>query len=198
MDIRMNQHAVIWFLKRVFPMIQHQVPDIQFWIVGRNPPPHIRALDDEKSIIVTGTVSDVRDYYAQADVFIIPSRMGGGTKLKTLEAMAIGLPIVSTSIGAQGLNIQSGHHLYIEDSPNKFAKGVIALLQNDEKARAIGEEARAFVQKHHDWETIVSHVANKLQPLVTDRFMNSNYSASLAVAGLQTVPGSVGDRPEPE
>ena len=162
MDVAMNQDAVSWFCESILPPIKLEVPDVRFWIVGRNPSSNVRKLAERQGINVTGTVPDVRDYYRQAAVFVVPLRIGGGTKLKTIEAMAMSLPIVSTSIGAQGLEVASGRHLYIADSPTVFAERVIELLKNRDKAVSLGEEARYLVEQKYSWSSIMDEVDCKL------------------------------------
>jgi len=169
MDVAMNQDAVHWFAASILPRIKQQVPDVQFWIVGRDPPATVRSLAEREGITVTGTVPDVRDYYRQAAVFVVPLRAGGGTKLKTLEAMAMGLPIVSTTVGAQGLDVESGRHLYIADNPKVFAAYVIELLEDRNKAVQMGGEARRLVEQQYSWTSIVGEVDRKLTDLLHKR-----------------------------
>jgi len=166
MDVSMNQDAVRWFVGSILPIIKQQVPDAKFWIVGRNPPAAIRSLAERPGITVTGSVPDIREYYRQADVFVIPGRLGGGTKIKTLEAMAMGLPIVSTTVGAQGLEVRSGRHLYIADNPEVFAAYVVELLDDRRRAVAMGAEGRRHVERQYSWESIVSEVDRKLTDLL--------------------------------
>lgn len=168
-DVLMNQDAVRWFFASILPSIKQQVPDVQFWIVGRNPPSEIRNLAEKQGITITGTVPDVRDYYRQAAVFVVPLRIGGGTKLKTLEAMAMGLPIVSTSIGAQGLDVESGRHLYIADSPEDFTAHTVELLKSHAKAVSIGAEARRLVKQKYSWTGIMGDIERKLINLFRKR-----------------------------
>jgi len=169
LDVKMNQDAVLWFSASIFPLIKQRIPDVQFWIVGRNPTSEIWKLAKREGIKVTGTVADVRDYYRQAKVFVVPLRLGGGTKLKTLEAMAMGLPIVSTAVGAQGLDIKSGQHICIADRPEDFAARVVELMKDPDKARRIGAEARLLVEKKYSWSSIMGDVDDKLKNLFWER-----------------------------
>jgi polysaccharide biosynthesis protein PslH len=166
MDVIMNQDAVRWFVENVLSLIRQQVPEAEFCIVGRNPPASIRHLADRPGIRVTGSVLDVREHYGQADVFVVPARFGGGTKLKTLEAMAMSLPVVSTTVGAQGLRVRSGRHLYVADRPEDFAARVVELLAVHRKAREMGREARRLVEKHYSWTSIVGQIEHKLTALL--------------------------------
>jgi glycosyltransferase involved in cell wall biosynthesis len=169
MDVAMNQDAVRWFVASILPCLKQQVPDVQFWIVGRNPPAAIQSLAERPGIRVTGSVPDVREYYRQADVFVVPLRLGGGTKLKTLEAMALGLPVVSTTVGAQGLDVESGRHLYIANDPQVLAAHVVELLADRRKASAMGVAARQLVEQQYSWTSIVGEVDRKLTDLFHKR-----------------------------
>jgi glycosyltransferase involved in cell wall biosynthesis len=162
LDVTMNQDAVRWLLERVLPHVVRRRPGVQFWIVGRNPPPALVSLARARGATVTGTVPDVRDYYRRAGVFVVPLRMGGGTKLKTVEAMAMGLPIVSTRVGAQGLDVVPGRHLYVEDDPEAFAARTVELLQDRVRAAAMGAAARELVERTYSWTRILDEVERGL------------------------------------
>jgi len=170
MDVVFNQDAVQWFVDRIFPLIQKEVPKVHFLIVGRNPPSSIWDLARRPGIQVTGTVPDVREFYAQADVFVIPLRLGGGIKLKTLEAMAMAVPIVSTAEGVRGLAVKSGEHVYVADDPFLFADRVVELLRDSHKAASMGIQARRLVEQRYSWERIVSDVEGRLVKLVQESF----------------------------
>ena len=169
LDVKMNQDAVLWFSASILPLIKRRIPDVRFWVVGRTPPPEIWKLAEQEGVKITGTVADVRDYYRQAKVFVVPLRLGGGTKLKTLEAMAMGLPIVSTAVGAQGLDIKSGQHICIADRPEDFAARVVELIAEPDKARGLGAEARRLVEKKYSWSGIMRDVEDKLKNLFDKR-----------------------------
>lgn len=171
MDVAMNQDAVRWFVRAIWPIIKQQIPGVQFWIVGRDPPGEIMRLASEPGIKVTGTVRNVIDYFKQASAFVAPLRVGGGTKLKVLEAMAMGLPIVSTRVGAQGLDVESGRHLYIAEEPAEFADCVVRLLQDRIKSFEMGREARRLVERKYSWNGILNEIEDKLIELVHDRSM---------------------------
>jgi glycosyltransferase involved in cell wall biosynthesis len=111
-------------------------------------------------------VPDVRDYYNKADVFVVPLRMGGGTKLKVLEAMAMGLPIVSTSVGAQGLDVKDGTHILIADSHERFAEYVLNLLNDKNKALEMGRESRKLVESRYSWNFILDEINTKLEKML--------------------------------
>jgi glycosyltransferase involved in cell wall biosynthesis len=169
LDVAMNQDAVRWFVRAIWPLINQRVPGVQLWIVGRDPPAEIMKFAARPGIKVTGTVENVIGYLKQASVFVAPLRAGGGTKLKVLEAMAMGLPIVSTCVGAQGLDVESGRHLYVAEDPAEFADCVVSLIVDRNKSFEMGREARRLVERKYSWAGILNEVENKLIDLVHDR-----------------------------
>ena len=155
MDFRPNVDAVLWFARRVWPLIRAVVPDVHFTIVGQRPHRRLNALRQDSSITLTGWVEDVRPFIADAAVYVAPLRMGGGTRLKLLEAMALGKPVVATSLGAEGYPITDGHELVLADAPAEFARAVVTLLQSPGRCSELGKTARAFVERRYDWRVIV-------------------------------------------
>lgn len=168
MDITMNMDAVARFAKDIFPFVRRSVPDAEFWIVGRNPGTTVRRLESVAGIRVTGSVSDVRPYYEKARVAIAPFRYGGGTKLKVLEAMAVGVPVVATKVGSQGIEAVPGQHLFIEDKSEEFAQRVIDLLRNSDLWRTMSVAARRLVEPKYSWTSIMSDAGRRLEMLVED------------------------------
>ncbi len=162
-DVVMNVDAVLWFANKVFNLIKREIPNIEFWVVGRNPPPQVLGLSQIPGIHVTGTVTDVREYFRKASVFIVPLKIGGGTKLKTIEAMAMSLPVVSTTIGSQGLSVESGKNLFIADSADDFKIKILLLLKNKEKAMEVGAAGRRLVEEKYSWQTIFKDVGKRLE-----------------------------------
>ncbi|MGK9477099.1 glycosyltransferase [Melioribacter sp. OK-6-Me] len=137
-----NEDAVLFFVKRIFPKIKLNLPDIKLFIVGNNPSENIKVLDSN-DIIVTGWVPDVKEYIDRCRIEVVPLRYGAGNKGKVGEALANGLPIVTTSIGAEGMGIEHGLHAYVSDIPEKFAELVVELYNNKElwsKFSAKGKE----------------------------------------------------------
>lgn len=160
MDVTMNIEAVKDFVKHVFPQIKQKLPEVKFWIVGRNPTESICNLENE-SIIVTGTVDDVRPYYNKAKVSIAPFKYGGGTKLKVTESLSMQVPMVSTKIGAQGIKVVDGEHILIEDDWKEFADAVIKLFEDKELYNMMSLKGRKFVEKHYSWKGIINNLQNK-------------------------------------
>lgn len=152
MDWEANIDGVDFFCREVWPAVKEAVPAARFWVVGRNPPPRIatRASD---AIVVTGRVESVLPYLHEAAVFVVPLRIGGGTRLKIYEAMAAGKAVVSTTIGAEGLDIHHGEDILLADDAQSFAASVVDLLKNDEKRTRLGENA-ARLAAQYDWAII--------------------------------------------
>lgn len=150
-----NRDAMIFFLKQVFPLIITKIPSIKVYIVGQHAPQEILNLaESNPNIICTGYVEDVREYLHKCTVYICPLRIGGGTRLKILEAMAAGIPIVSTTIGAEGLSVVHGENILLSDSPEMFSKETINLLNNPKLRSKLVKNARNFVEENYDWEMI--------------------------------------------
>ena len=155
MNFRPNVDAVRWFCHEILPRIRAARPETTFAIVGRDPSPAVQKLAHLPGVRVTGYVEDVRPYIAGAAVYVVPLRIGGGTRLKVLEAMAMEKAIVSTRVGAEGIACQSGRHLLIADSPQYFAQAVLSLMEDEARRARLGAEARALVEARYSWETIV-------------------------------------------
>lgn len=170
MDIFMNIDAVVWFAKNVFPKVREAIPDAEFWIVGRDPTPDVRALGAIPGVYVTGRVEDVRPYYAKAKVAVAPFRYGGGTKLKVLEAMALGVPVVATPIGSQGLGVEPGRHLFVADNSEVFSQQVIMLLEDEVLRRQIALNARRLVEQKYSWESILRESIARLEQMILNTF----------------------------
>ena len=155
MDFRPNVDAVLWFVQEVLPRVRAEEPAARFLIVGQNPPARLRALADDPAVKLTGRVPDVRPYIAASAVYVVPMRIGGGTRLKVLEAMAMGKAIVSTSLGCEGYPVRDGAELLIADSPAAFARAVVALLRDPARRLRLGLAAREFAVSRYDWRAIV-------------------------------------------
>lgn len=154
MDWYPNEDAVGFFANEVLPRIQERVPDVRFSIVGGNPSVGVQKLAERKGVVVTGRVPEIKPYFAEATVFVVPLRIGSGTRLKILEALAMGKAIVSTSVGAEGLALKDGEEIFIADEPTVFADAVIRLLTDVSLRHRIGETGRARVERDYDWRSI--------------------------------------------
>lgn len=154
MDWYPNEDAVAFFADDILPGIQSGVPDVQFSIVGGNPSGRVQKLAERDGVVVTGRVPEIKPYFAEATVFVVPLRIGSGTRLKILEALAMGKAVVSTSVGAEGLDLKDGEEIFIADAPKPFAEAVTRLLTDPALRRRIGENGRARVEKDYDWRSI--------------------------------------------
>lgn len=148
-----NEDGVRFFMDNVFQLIRKQRPDVTFKIVGGRPPPTISAYASD-AVDVTGFVDDVRPYMWDSSVFVVPLRMGGGTRFKIVEALAAHVPVVSTRLGAEGIPVTSGNELVLADEPGEFAEAVVELLDHGDKAAAMAERGYAFVKEHFSWNVI--------------------------------------------
>lgn len=154
MDWYPNEDAVGFFADAVFPLIQEKVSNVTFSIVGGNPSARVRKLAEREGVVVTGRVPEIKPYFAEATVFVVPLRIGSGTRLKILEALAMGKAIVSTTVGAEGLDLRDGEEIFIADEPTAFADAVTRLLMDSELRRRIGENGRTRVEQDYDWRSI--------------------------------------------
>jgi len=153
-----NADAMVSFCRDVLPRIRAALPEVHLSIVGRRPTPEVKTLARLRGVDVTGQVPDVRPYLARAAVVIVPLHVGSGTRLKILEAMAMGKPIVSTSIGAEGLNVRPGHDLEIADGVTSFADTTVALLRDAERRTRLGINARRTVTQQYAWSVIADRL----------------------------------------
>lgn len=149
--------AAMYFCREILPYIHRINPNIHVWIVGRDPRAEVSALENEH-IHVTGRVDDVRPYYERCAISIVPLRAGGGTRLKILEAMALGRPVVSTTVGCEGLHVKHGSHLLIADTPETFAEQTIRLLADHPLYQAITRNARRLVEDEYGWDGIAQRL----------------------------------------
>jgi glycosyltransferase involved in cell wall biosynthesis len=153
MDWMPNIDGVIWFVKEVLPVIRRDIPDITFTIVGRDPTPAVAALQNDH-ITVTGTVKDVRPYLNEASLFLVPLRVGGGTRLKLFEGMSTGIGTLSTAIGAEGLPLLDGVHLRIADDAHRMARTAVEMLTTPAATEAMGAAAAGYVRETFGWASV--------------------------------------------
>lgn len=155
MDYRPNVDAMLWFARQVLPHIRQQIPVAHLWIVGQQPHRRLAPLQEDPGVTVTGWVESPQPFIAGAAVYVVPMRMGGGTRLKVLEAMAMERAVVATSLGAEGFTVQHEQELILADDPPAFAEAVVSLLRNPSRRAALGRAARAFVQAYYDWGALI-------------------------------------------
>ncbi|RIK54550.1 MAG: hypothetical protein DCC59_03685 [Chloroflexi bacterium] len=153
MAYRPNIDAVTWFCRDIYPIIKAEYPKIEFWIVGKDPTPEVTSLA-ANGIRVTGQVDDLLPYYKDAIMCVVPLRAGGGTRLKILEAMALGRPMVSTTIGCEGIEARNGEQLFIADTPEQFARYTLELLRDKQQWLDMTRQARALLVERYDWDLV--------------------------------------------
>lgn len=157
-----NADAAVYFCEEVLPLIRRRVPDVKVWIVGIEPGSSVTRLAGN-GVFITGGVPDVSFYYKRSKVCVVPLRAGSGTRLKILEAMALGRPVVSTSMGCEGLSVVDGENLLIADDNKLFAEQVVRLLTDSELRARIARNARQFVTASYDWDVIAEKLMNDLR-----------------------------------
>jgi len=161
--------AALYFCNQILPQLKRAMGKVQVWIIGANPTPEVLALAGE-DVHVTGRVEDVVPFYRRCAVAVVPLRAGGGTRLKILEAMALGRPVVSTTIGCEGLEVIDAEHLLIADSPQQFAEKITLLLTDKNLFNRIVNNARRLVSDKYDWEMIARQLLD-----IYDKALPVNY-----------------------
>jgi glycosyltransferase involved in cell wall biosynthesis len=152
-----NVDGAIFFCQEIFPLIKQRVPDAKLLIVGREPVSAVRALASD-DVTVTGYVESIIPYYQQARVSVVPLRAGGGTRLKIPESMALGRPVVSTTLGCEGLAVTHGENILIADAPADFAAQTVRLLNDEELRRRLIANGRQLVETTYDWQVIAQQL----------------------------------------
>jgi polysaccharide biosynthesis protein PslH len=154
MDWYPNEDAALHLIDSILPLIRRELPELTTAIVGRNPSARVRAAAEMAGARVTGTVDDVRPFLEEAAVLVVPLRIGGGTRLKIFEGLAMGKAVVSTSVGAEGLPLTAGEHLVIEDEPSRFAEAVLDLLRDRGRRLRLGQTGRELVLEAYSWPQV--------------------------------------------
>ena len=150
-----NTEGILWFHKNVWPLLKIKQPNATLCIAGKGPPPEVTKLaDNDDSITVTGAVDDMRDYYEKADVVVVPLRVGGGTRLKILEGMAMGKAIVSTSVGAEGIAHTDGKDILLRDTPEQFSNAIDELITDSAQREQLEKGGRELVEAQYDWTAV--------------------------------------------
>jgi sugar transferase (PEP-CTERM/EpsH1 system associated) len=165
-DYHPNTDGVRYFHAEILPRIQAAAPEAVFTVVGKDPPAHIQALAGPR-VVVTGSVPDVRPWMRRGAVAVVPLRVGGGTRLKILEALATGRAVVSTSLGCEGIEITPGEDILIADTPADFADAVLRCLRDPGLRARLGRRGRALVERRYRWEAIGDGLSGFYRKLVT-------------------------------
>lgn len=155
MNMYANKDAVLYFLKDIWPQVLRDHPNARFYAIGQDPPRELQDIaSKDTSVIVTGYVDDIRPYVGKAAVYVVPLRVGGGTRLKVLDALAQGKAIVSTSVGCEGIAVTHGKDILIEDDPKRFAAQVSGLFSNVQARATLAKAARELAVSTYDWAAI--------------------------------------------
>jgi glycosyltransferase involved in cell wall biosynthesis len=150
-----NIEGVLWFAREVFPHVRREVPDARFVVVGKNPPASVQALATaHANVEITGYVADPTPYLARTAAFIVPLRAGGGMRVKIVDAWGWGLPIVSTRLGAEGIDVHDGENLLLADTPDAFAGAVARLLTTPALGEHLRANGRAWVEERYNWQRV--------------------------------------------
>jgi glycosyltransferase involved in cell wall biosynthesis len=162
MSYESNIDAVRWFAGEVLPLIRKDYPDTVFTIAGGEPAPEVSRLAEAAGIVVTGFVDDIKPLYRDNDLLVVPLRLGGGSRLKILEAFAAGMPVVSTAKGAEGLRVKDGEQLLLADSPAAMAAAVSRMYSEPEARAALRDGALQLVEECYDWPILARKLADYL------------------------------------
>ncbi len=150
-----NTEGILWFYKNIWPLIIAENPDATFCIAGKAPPPEVQAIaDSDPAVTATGMVDDMRDYYNKAAVVVVPLRVGGGTRLKILEGMSMSKAIVSTSVGAEGIDHTNGNDILLKDTPEEFSTAVLTVMKNKALRQKLESGGRSLVEAKYDWRAV--------------------------------------------
>ena len=169
MDYHANIDGAVSFSREVWPHLRERKPDLIFTIVGRDPAQEVRELALIPGIEVTGTVDDVRPYYREAIAAVVPLKVGGGSRLKILEAMAAGVPVVSTTLGAEGLKVTHDKNILVADTTEKMIEAIIKLIDKPEQTKQLREAGRSLISNCYDWSKIGGSLFECYVGLLADR-----------------------------
>jgi glycosyltransferase involved in cell wall biosynthesis len=169
MDWLPNEDGVLYFASDILPLIRARIPTATVSVVGRAPTPAVQRLAEQTGIQVTGRVADVRPFVAAGTVYIVPLRIGGGTRLKIFEAMSMGKAVVSTAVGAEGLPVTDGRDIVSADDPGAFADAVVRLIEDSAARRRIESAARQLVVDRYDWSAVAQDFEDALSDVCRAR-----------------------------
>ena len=180
MDWLPNEDGMLYFVRDILPRVRQVEPDVTLSIIGRAPTPSVRRLSEQAGIEVTGRVEDVRPHVAAGDVYIVPLRIGGGTRLKIFEAMSMAKAVVSTTVGAEGLPVTPGRDIVIADEPARFAQAIVHLIRDTEARHRIEEAARRLVVERYDWAAVAHDFEDALVAARASRASSRDLGARMS------------------
>jgi len=163
-----NQDGIMFFLDEIYPLIKNEIPEAKIYVVGSRPPERLQKYATE-DVIITGFVDDVRPYMDRSSVYVVPLNMGSGTRLKVLEAMSMEIPIVSTSIGCEGIEIKDGENILVRNEPQEFANAVIELMRNKKLSNDLVKEGYELVKNKYDWSVVCKGIDRAFSELLDQK-----------------------------
>jgi len=171
-----NVHGIMRFCREILPLIRQDIPDTKLFIVGSSPPDEIIRLGKMDNVVVTGWVEDVKPYIARSSVYIAPLWLGTGMRVKILEAWGMAKPVVTTSVGSQGIDCTPGEDVLIADDPQGFAAQTVRLLRDEALREKLGKNGRKQVQAKYDWEIVIRQVEEMYDETLATKFVSANKS----------------------
>lgn len=172
-----NYDGILYFINQIMPIVKKKYPDLKLYVVGKNPPSSVREKASD-NIVVTGFVDDVRPYVHRSSVYIVPLRSGGGTRLKVLEALAMKKPVVTTSIGCEGIDVVHDEHLKIADEPEIFAEQVIRLIEDRKEAGRLAESGYELVDRKYKWASIGQQMEDAFNEMIKTKLKSESNRVS--------------------
>lgn len=169
MDYPPNIDAVLWLGESIFPEIRRRVPHLRFRVVGSRVDPRVRALAGQPGIEITGQVDDIRPYLAESLALVVPLRSGGGTRLKILQGMAMGRPVISTTVGAEGIELEAGKHCLLAETRDEWVNEVVRLHADHQLAGRLAKAGRELVERKYDWAVCLSSLNRLYEQLLSAR-----------------------------
>jgi polysaccharide biosynthesis protein PslH len=195
MDWLPNEDAILFFVREILGKIKQAIPTVKLTVVGRNPSRHlIRELKNYPEVNVVGRVEDVRPFIGSHAVYIIPLRVGGGTRIKAYEAMAMGKAVVSTRVGVEGLPVRDAEHVILADEPDEFADAVKKLLESTEQRNQIERNARSFVETDFSWRKVADVFADICRKVAAGTCEDRRLPALGEVGNARSLDGATCDR----
>jgi glycosyltransferase involved in cell wall biosynthesis len=184
MSYHANTAAVLDLVQSIMPHVWAKRPQTQVWLVGKDPPDVLRELAKDRRVTVTGTVPDIRPYLGRATVSVSPLRYGVGIQNKVLEAMAMGIPVVTTSDACRALMVQPGSHLLVGDSAPELAQATLSLLANGERRDRHAAAGRNYIETHHNWGRIAAQLESVYQETINDQSLARHSVIPVGITGL--------------
>lgn len=166
-----NYEGILYFLDEIFPLILEKIPKAKIYIVGMNPPKSVRDRASD-NVIVTGFVEDVRPFVHKSSVYVVPLRMGSGTRLKVLEALSMKKPVVTTSIGCEGIEVVDGESVLIRDESQSFADAVVDLIRKDTLRDKLIRNGYELIKKRYDWNVIGNHIEDAYESIFKTKMVD--------------------------